>query len=76
MRIQGVNDLNSNCVICQLAGLSKEGTDARWQTCVRLSHECATWPTFRRLIVKYRGDFNICTRSVVWTSTYAWHSHS
>ena len=25
MRIQGVNDLNSNCVICQLARLSREG---------------------------------------------------
>jgi len=24
MRIQGVNDLNSNCVICQLAGLSRK----------------------------------------------------
>jgi hypothetical protein len=24
MRIQSVNDLNSNCVICQLAGLSRK----------------------------------------------------
>jgi Domain of unknown function (DUF4372) len=63
LSIQGVNDLNSKCVICQSAGIFTGGTDARWQTCVRSSYGVRAWHTFRRLIVKDRGDFNIRTSS-------------
>ena len=48
---------------CQSAGIFQGGTDARWQTGVRLSHGVRPWHTFRRLIAKYRGDFNIRTFS-------------
>ena len=49
--------------VCQSAGIFPGGTDARWQTGVRSSHGVRPWYTFRRLIAKYRGDFNIRTFS-------------
>jgi len=37
--------------------------------------EFAPWHTFRRLVAKYRGDFNVRTLAV-WTSFCRWLLHS
>jgi hypothetical protein len=64
-----------NACLASLPGFSREALMRAGKLVFAHVMEWAPWHTVRRLIAKYRGEFNIRT-SVVWTSFYAWHSRS